>query len=70
MHPSIDLHVEACLVVHKVAHCIKKVCKGGEMLWYGYTFKVVKGVKVEVVQPSLLDHKMTDDVWPTSSAVW
>ena len=29
--PSIVLCVEACLAVSKVAHCIKKFCKGGGM---------------------------------------
>ena len=32
------LCIEACLADYKVVYCIKKVCKGGGMLWYGHTF--------------------------------
>ena len=73
MQPSIVLGVKVCLADRKVVHCTEKVRKGSEMLWYGYiynwTFGIVKGVKVEFVQPFLRDHKMTDDASPTSSVV-
>jgi len=38
MQPSTVLGIKACLAARKVAHYIEKVCKGGGMLWYGYTF--------------------------------
>jgi len=37
MQPSIVLHVEACLAVNKVVHCIEKIRNGDGKLWYGYT---------------------------------
>ena len=70
VQPSIVLRVEACLAVSKVANCIEKACKSGGMLWYrlyNWFFKILKGVKVELLQPFLWDHEMTDDAWPTSS---
>jgi len=64
MQPSIVLHVEACLAISEVVHCIEKVFKGGGMLWYGNIIgflKILKGVKVELV---LWDHEMTDHDQP------
>jgi len=51
MHPSIVLGVKACLAARKVAHCSEKVCKGSGILCYG--FRILRGVKVELVQPFL-----------------
>ena len=52
--PSIVLGFKIYLAARRVAHW--KVCKGGGMFWYGYTalyiwsFRVLRGVKVELVQ--------------------
>ena len=48
MQPSIVLGVNAFVAARRAVHCREKVCKGSEMLWYGYKFGVL-GVKVELV---------------------
>ena len=45
MQPRIVLGVKTHLAARKVVHCIEKVCKGGGMLWYGYT-RILSDMKV------------------------